>query len=136
MSLANSCRFLGRLGAQPDMQYTPGGTAIVKVGLAVKGRRKKGDEWIDQTTWVNITAFARQAETMNQIANKGDLIQVETEYQTSKYEDEDGNTRYRHDFIVRDWNLAARKGTSSGQEFDDNGDFDEEEVDEDEELPF
>jgi len=115
MSLTNSCRFTGRLGQDPDLQYTPGGTAIVKVGLAVKGRRKSGDEWIDETTWVNITAFGRQAETLHQVANKGDLIQIDTEYQTSSYEDEEENTRYRHDFIVREWNLAARKGGPSAE---------------------
>jgi single-strand DNA-binding protein len=132
MTLTNSCRFLGRLGQEPDLQYTPSGTAIVKTSLAVKERKKDGEEWVDSTTWVNITAFGRQAETMAQIANKGDLIQIDAQYQTSTYEVE-GETRYRHDFIVREWNLAARKqGTARVEEEVE----DEVAADEDEHLPF
>ena len=59
MTIVNSCRFIGRLGQDPDLQYTPGGTAIVKIGLAVNGRLKVDEEWVDETTWVNLTAFAR-----------------------------------------------------------------------------
>ena len=131
MSLGNSCRFTGRLGQDPDLQYTPAGMAIVKVGIAVKDRRKKGDEWVEETTWVNLTAFGTKAETLHQVCNQGDLIQVDTQYQTSTYE-ADGETKYRHDFIVREWSLAARKGgpQSASEEVEPQ------ENDEEDDLPF
>jgi len=132
MSLGNSCRFTGRLGQDPDLQYTPAGMAIVKVGIAVKDRRKKDDEWIEETTWVNITAFGTKAETLHQVCNKGDLIQIDTQYQTSTYES-DGETKYRHDFIVREWSLAARKSgpQSASEDVEPQDDEDDEDS-----LPF
>lgn len=133
MSLVNSCRFVGRLGADPDMQYTPSGTAIVKVGLAVNERRKEGDEWVDDTLWVDLTLFSNQAENLNQVVNKGDLIQVDCQYQKRAYTGNDGEKRTSHDFIVREWNLVARKLTESA-EYAESDMVDDD--DEEDELPF
>jgi single-strand DNA-binding protein len=134
MSLVNSCRFIGRLGAEPSMQYTPGGTAIVKVGLAVNERRKDGDEWVDDTLWVDLTLFGAQAENLNKVVNKGDLIQVDCQYQKRGYTSNEGEKRTSHDFIVREWNLAARK-LSESVEYEES-DVVVDDDDEEDELPF
>ena len=133
MSLVNSCRFIGRLGAEPAMQYTPTGTAIVKVGLAVNERRKEGDEWVNDTLWVDLTVFGTQAENLNKVVNKGDLIQVDCQYQKRAYTGNEGEKRTSHDFIVREWNLAARKLTES-TEYEESDMVDDD--DEEDELPF
>jgi single-strand DNA-binding protein len=130
MTIANSCRFLGRLGQDPDLQYTPGGTELLKLGLAVNGRRKVDDEWVDDTTWVNLTAFGRAAENMAQYASKGDMLLIEAQYQKRKYTDNDGDEQTGHDFIVREWQVVARV---------DRGDASEETVEEEVDenvLPF
>lgn len=129
MGLVNSCRFTGRLGADPDMQYTPSGTAIVKVGLAVNERRKDGDEWVDDTLWVDLTLFGNQAENLNQVVNKGDLVQVDCQYQKRSYTGNEGEKRTSHDFIVREWNLVARKLNGSTESVIDD-------TDDEDELPF
>lgn len=131
MALKNSCRFTGRLGQDPDLQYTPSGIAIVKTSLAVNEQRKQDDEYIEETTWVNLTAFGKAAETMAKMLNKGDLIQVDTQYQVSQYE-KDGETKYRHNFIVREWDLLRRK--YRGEEHEVTNSSDEES--DDEEFPF
>lgn len=130
MSIENSCRFIGRLGQDPELQYTPGGVALVKIGLAVNGRRKVDEEWVDETTWVNLTAFARAAENLAQYTNKGDMLVIDAQYQSRKYKDNDGNDRTGHDFIVRQWQITARVG---------GGDTSEEPISDesdDDELPF
>ncbi len=116
MTLANSCRFIGRLGQEPELQYTPGGTGLVKVGLAVNGRRKVNDEWVDDTTWVNLTAFGPIAENIAQYSSKGDMLVVEAQYQKRKYTDNDGNERTGHDFIVREWQVVSRVGGGDSEE--------------------
>ncbi len=133
MSLTNSCRFIGRLGAEPSLQYTPAGTAIVKVGLAVNERRKDGEEWVSSTLWVDLTVFGNHAENLNQVVNIGDLIQVDCQYQKQAYTSNEGEKRTSHDFIVREWHLAARKLTESA-EYEENDVADEE--DDEDELPF
>lgn len=130
MTIANSCRFLGRLGQDPDLQYTPGGTELVKLGLAVNGRRKVDDEWVDDTTWVNLTAFGRAAENIAQYSNKGDMLLIEAQYQKHKYTDNEGNEKTGHDFIVREWQVVSRVDREGVSE-----DTVEEEADEDV-LPF
>ncbi len=132
MAISNSCRFIGRLGQDPDLQYTPGGTAIVKIGLAVNGRRKVDEEWVDETTWVNLTAFGRVAENLSEYSNKGDMLVIEAQYQKKKYKDSDGNDRTGHDFIVREWQVTARVGGGgASEEVADVSDEDDEDT-----LPF
>ncbi len=116
MTIVNSCRFIGRLGQDPDLQYTPGGTAIVKIGLAVNGRRKVDEEWVDETTWVNLTAFGRAAENLAEYSGKGDMLAIDAQYQKRKYKDSDGNDRTGHDFIVREWQVTARVGAGGASE--------------------
>jgi single-strand DNA-binding protein len=116
MTLANSCRFIGRLGQEPDLQYTPGGTSILKIGLAVNGRRKVDDEWEDETTWVNLTVFGPAAENMAQYSSKGDMLVVEAQYQKRKYTDSDGDERTGHDFIVREWQVVSRVSRDGASE--------------------
>ncbi len=130
MSIENSCKFIGRLGQDPDLQYTPNGTGLVKLGLAVNGRRKVDDEWIDDTTWVNLTAFARAAENLSEYANKGDMLVIEAQYQKRKYTDNDGNEQTGHDFIVRAWKVVSRVGGGASEETV------EEDSDDEETLPF
>ena len=132
MAIANSCRFIGRLGQDPDLQYTPGGTAIVKIGLAVNGRRKVDEEWVDETTWVNLTAFARTAENLAEYSNKGDMLVVDAQYQKRKYTDNAGDEQTGHDFIVREWQVTARVGGGGASE--EAADVSDE--DDDDKLPF
>ena len=133
MTIVNSCRFIGRLGQDPDLQYTPGGTAIVKIGLAVNGRRKVDEEWVDETTWVNLTAFARAAENLAEYSGKGDMLAIDAQYQKRKYKDSDGNDRTGHDFIVREWQITARVGAGGASEEVTDVSDDE---DDDDTLPF
>lgn len=132
MTIVNSCRFIGRLGQDPELQYTPGGTALVKLGLAVNGRRKVDEEWVDETTWVNLTAFGRAAENLAEYSNKGDMLAIDAQYQKRKYKDNEGNDRTGHDFIVREWQVTARVGAGgASEEVDAVSDEDDDDT-----LPF
>ena len=66
---------IGRLGKNPEMKYTPKGTAITKFSMAVTtgyGDKKK-------TIWVNVSSFGQQAEFVNQWLQKGSLVFVTAE---------------------------------------------------------
>ena len=116
MPVHNNCTFVGNLGRDPELQYTPSGTAVMNVGLAVRSREKQGEDWVDGTTWVELTAFGNVAERMHQYLAKGDRIVVECEYQKRKWETSEGDTRYAHDFIVRDFTFGSRKERSETAE--------------------
>lgn len=122
----NVCHFTGRLGRDPEMRYTPGGSGLVKFSIAVDKRWKDaaGDPKT-KTNWVPLTAWARSAELVSQLCKKGTLIQVTAEYDTSEYE-KDGEKRYGHSFTVTSFRvLADGKPRGSGGEAENSGEGDE-----------
>ena len=64
----NKVELLGRVGTDPEMQYTPGGTAVTKLRLATDRYRKEGE---DATDWHNIVCWSNTAEAVNQYVAKG-----------------------------------------------------------------
>lgn len=67
----NSVTLIGHLTRDPELRYIPSGTAVADFGLAVNEREKKGDQWVDVATFVDITAWAKTAEIVNQYLVKG-----------------------------------------------------------------
>lgn len=108
-SLDNQCNFFGNLGKDVDLQYTPKGTAVAKFSLGVNRSVKKGEEWEDETDWVNITAYGKMAERLKNILQKGSLVYVETYYRTFTWKDKETNeTRYGHEFVLENFKPLAR----------------------------
>lgn len=78
MSGFNQVILLGRLGNDPELKYTQGGTAVVGLSMATSRRQKDRDgEWQELTSWHRIKAFGKQAEVIAEHCHKGDLLFVE-----------------------------------------------------------
>ena len=75
----NQILLIGRAGNDPEMQYTPNGnTAVTSFSLAVNNpRRGQNGEWTEETEWFRVTAWERQAESVNQYLSKGRRVFVE-----------------------------------------------------------
>ncbi|MBX9652945.1 single-stranded DNA-binding protein, partial [bacterium] len=59
----NKVMLMGNLTRDPELRHTPSGMAIADFGMAINRQRKGADgNRIDETTFVDITAFGRQAE--------------------------------------------------------------------------
>ena len=69
----NKVELLGRVGTDPEMQYTQGGTAVVKLRLATERRRQDGEVEAD---WHNVVVWDRTAEAVNEYVGKGDRVYV------------------------------------------------------------
>lgn len=79
MSGVNRVTLLGRVGNDPELAYTQGGTAALKLSIAT-GRRVKdreSGEWKEVTSWHRIKAFGKQAEILKEHLRKGDLLYLE-----------------------------------------------------------
>ena len=93
MSL-NQILLIGRAGTDPQMRYTPQGTAVTDFRLAVSNNKRGADgEWQEETEWFTITAWDRQAETVNQNLTKGQRVFVEGRLSTSQWTGKDGQQR-------------------------------------------
>lgn len=96
----NKCQFIGRLGKDVEIRYTPSGTACASFSLAVGDDYKdKSGRKVEQTEWVKISAFDKLAEIMNQYLKKGSLIYIEGKMKTRSYE-KDGVKVYSTEIIA------------------------------------
>ncbi len=78
MASYNRVILAGNLTRDPELRYIPSGTAVCEIGLAVNNRRKgPNGEWIDETTFVDVTLWARTAEIASEYLTKGSNVLIE-----------------------------------------------------------
>ncbi|MAV34094.1 MAG: single-stranded DNA-binding protein [Planctomycetaceae bacterium] len=76
-----------------ELRYTPGGTAVTELGMAVNDRRKnQSGEWVDETTFVDVTLWARTAEVASEYLSKGSPLLIEGRLKLDSWET-DGQKR-------------------------------------------
>jgi single-strand DNA-binding protein len=91
----NRCEFIGRLGNDPETRYTPNGSAVTNITIAVGDdyKDKNTGNKVEQTEWVRVSAFAKLAEVMAEYLKKGSKVYIAGKMKTRKWE-KDGVTHY------------------------------------------
>ena len=70
--------FVGNLGRDPEMRYTPAGQAVTNFSVAVNRKYKGSDgNQVEETLWLKVVAWGRQAETCNQYLHQGSKVLIE-----------------------------------------------------------
>jgi single-strand DNA-binding protein len=83
----------GNLTREVELKYTQGGTAVTEIGLAINERRKdKAGEYVDETTFVDITLWGRTAEVAAEYLSKGSPVLIEGRLKLDTWE-KDGQKR-------------------------------------------
>lgn len=101
---------LGNLGADPDLKFTQGGTAYLRLRLATTERYLDKDKaWQEKTEWHSVTVFGKRAEALSKFLKKGSRIYVSGPLRTSEYE-KDGIKRYSTEVIARQFLFAGGDG--------------------------
>src|SRR5262245_52170345 len=89
MASFNRVILVGNLTRDPELRYIPSGTAVTDIGLAVNDRRKNAQgEWIDETTFVDVTLWARTAEVASEYLSKGAPVLIEGRLKLDTWEKE------------------------------------------------
>ena len=118
----NKILIIGNLGSDPEMRYTPSGSAVTSFTVATNRRYRTSDgENREETEWFRISAWNRLAETCNQYLQRGSKVYVEGELQTRKWQDQDGNDKYTTEVILQGYNsnltlLDSRNNTNQSSE--------------------
>jgi len=88
MANVNKVMLIGNLTRDPEIRYTPKGTAVTDIGMAIN-RVRSGDngERIEETTYVDVTLWGRQAELAGQYLNKGRAVFIEGRLQLDTWDD-------------------------------------------------
>ena len=88
MANFNKVILMGNLTRDPELRYTPKGTAIAKIGLAINRKWKsESGEMKEETTFVDVNAFGKTAETIGQYLKKGRPILIEGRLRYETWED-------------------------------------------------
>lgn len=94
MANFNKVLIIGNLTKDPELRYTPQGTAVVNLRIAVNRKFKnKNQELKEETCFVTAVAWDKQAETCNQYLHKGSSLFVEGRLQSRSWEDNNGQKR-------------------------------------------
>ena len=89
----------GNLTRDPDERRTASGMAILKLGVAVNDRQKKGDEWVDYPNFLDVTVFGKRAESLASKLAKGSKVYVVGKLRWSQW-DSNGEKRSKVEIIA------------------------------------
>ena len=128
----NKVILIGRLGADPQLKYTPSGRAFVNFSLATNASWKDQDgTQQERTEWHRIVAWGKLAEVVGEWLKKGSNVFIEGRLQTRSYEDTNGVKRYITEIVASDLEMLGRKGETAG----DTGESEESTAPSAEEIP-
>ena len=116
MASFNKVILMGNLTRDPELRYTPSGTAIAKMGLAVNRvwRDAEGQQK-EEVTFVDVDAFGKQAETIGQYMQKGRPILVEGRLKLDQWEDKNtGQNRSRLGVVLERFTFVGGGGGQAG----------------------
>ena len=145
----NKVILVGNLTRDVELKYTPSGMAVASFGLAVTEKRKDKNtgENKENVCFVDITVFARAAETSSQYIRKGSKVLVDGRLNFESWSDQNGQKRSKHTIIANTIQFLTPKNEAVDQNYNQqNQNFDKqtpppqtnhsvEEIDEDD-IPF
>ncbi len=109
--MINKAIVVGRLGGDPEVRYTQGGTAVANFTVATteKWKDKSSGEMQEQTEWHRIVAWQRLGEICGEYLSKGSQVYIEGKLQTRSWE-KDGVKRYTTEIIAKEMKMLGAKG--------------------------
>src|SRR3954449_6719610 len=114
MASFNRVILMGNLTRDPELRYIPSGTAVTDIGLAVNDRRKNANgEWVDETTFVDVTLWGRTAEVACEYLNKGSPLFIEGRLKLDTWE-KDGKKNYKLRVVCDRMQMIGTKGGGGG----------------------
>ncbi len=114
----NKVILIGNLTRDPELRYTPKGTAIAKIGLAVNRTwRTEAGDTKEEVTFVDVDAFGRQAETIAQYLKKGSPFMVEGRLRLDQWDDKQtGQKRSRLGVVLEGFQfLGGPRSEGAGE---------------------
>ena len=118
MASFNKVILMGNLTRDPQVRYTPSGTAVAEVGLAVNRSwfDKQSNQRREETTFVDVTLWGRQAEVAGEYLTKGRGVLIEGRLQLDQWEDkETGQKRSKLRVVGENMTMLPGRGDGGGQ---------------------
>ena len=115
----NTVVISGRLTRDVELRYTPSGVAVANLSIAFSRSWKKGEEWIEETSYLDVVAWTKLAERYAEKLHKGSPVLVEGYLQTRSYTDKDNNNRKTTEIVAHKINLLEKTATEQKTDADE-----------------
>jgi single-strand DNA-binding protein len=114
MASFNKVILLGNVTRDPELRYISNGTAVTDIGLAVNDRRKTASgEWVEETTFVDVTLWGRTAEIAGEYVTKGSPLLIEGRLKLDTWE-KDGKKNSKLRVVCDRLQLRGRRSGGDG----------------------
>jgi single-strand DNA-binding protein len=126
MASVNKVIIVGNLGRDPEVRYTPNGSAVCNVSVATtrSWKNKDSGDKNEETEWHRVVFYDKLAEIAGEYLKKGRSVYVEGRLKTRKWQDKDGAEKYTTEIIATDMQmLGSREGMGGGAAADDGGGY-------------
>lgn len=117
MANFNKVILLGNLTRDVELRHTQGGQALAKFGMAINRKfNTQSGESKEEVCFVDLTAWGKQAELLNQYVRKGSQLMIEGRLQYSTWESQEGGKRSKLEVVVENFQFvgSARGGEEGG----------------------
>jgi len=110
----NKVILVGRLTRDPELKNLPSGIAVTTMGIAVNNSytNKEGNK-IDDTLFIDVTVFGKQAENVHQYLEKGSNVLVDGRLRYRTWETSEGSKRSKHEIMAQRIQFMGSKPSSS-----------------------
>ncbi len=111
----NKVILIGNLGNDPEVRYTPNGSAVTNVNIATTSgwRDKQTGELQERTEWHRIVFFNRLAEVAGEYLHKGSKVYIEGSLRTRKWQDKSGTDRYTTEIISTEMQILDSRHSNN-----------------------
>ena len=124
--MVNCAILIGRLGAEPEVRYTPDGLMITSFRIATTEKWKDNEK----TEWHRIVTFKKLAEICGSYLKKGSLVYITGRIQTRSWDDKEGVKRYTTEIIANTMKML------DGKKAEDRDSHESPAYESDDDIPF
>jgi|TARA_B100000073_G_scaffold286363_1_gene248098 single-strand DNA-binding protein len=112
----NRVHLIGNVGQDIELRRTNNGMSVCNIRLAMTERVKSGDQWVDQTEWIDVVVFGHSAESCSKFLRKGSTCFVEGRLQTRSWEDQQGNKRSKTEVVAKNVQFLDKRESAPQQD--------------------
>jgi single-strand DNA-binding protein len=113
MASYNRVVLVGNVTRDIELRYTPSGTAVTDLGLAVNERIKKNEQWVEEAHFFDVTLWGRTAEIAGEYLSKGSSVLIEGRLKQDRWE-QDGQKRTKVKIVGEKMQMLGSKGGGGG----------------------
>lgn len=109
MASYNRVVLVGNLTRDVELRFTPQGTAVTDIAIAVNERVKRNDQWVEEANFFDITLWGRTAEVAGEYLSKGSSILIEGRLKLDRWE-QDGQKRSKIKIVGEKMQMLGSRG--------------------------